>query len=80
MELSFSSPTIRMGRSARPPIAPVDVTSDWYRAMAYPNCTTCEERGRKLLDALIQAKMGEAVKQATLGAAELLGLKEKPNE
>lgn len=40
-------------------------------------CEPCAERRRKLLDALIEARIAEAVKQAALGAAEMVGLKEK---
>lgn len=41
------------------------------------SCTECAERRKKLLDALLQAKIAEASKQAALGAAEMAGLKEK---
>ena len=40
-------------------------------------CTDCSERRKKLLDALLHAKIAEAAKQAALGAAEMAGLKEK---
>ena len=40
-------------------------------------CESCEDRRRRLLDALMQAKIAEALKQAALGAAEMAGLKDK---
>lgn len=40
-------------------------------------CEPCAARRRQLLDALLEARIAEAVKQATLGAAEMVGLKEK---
>ena len=35
-------------------------------------CTPCEERRRKLLDALLAARIAEAVKQAAIGAKEMV--------
>ena len=35
-------------------------------------CTTCEERRRKMLDALLAARIAEAVKQAAIGAKEII--------
>ena len=35
-------------------------------------CTPCEERRRKLLDALLDARIAEAVKQAALGVREMV--------
>jgi len=35
-------------------------------------CKSCDERRRQLLDALWELKMAEALKQAALGAAEML--------
>lgn len=42
-------------------------------------CTPCQERRKKMLDALLNAKIVEAVKQAALGAAEMTGIKDKGN-
>lgn len=35
-------------------------------------CTPCEERRRKLLDALLEARIAEAVKQAAVGVVEII--------
>ena len=35
-------------------------------------CTPCEERRRKMLDALLAARIAEAVKQAAIGAKEII--------
>ena len=35
-------------------------------------CTPCEERRRKLLDALLEARIAEAVKQAAIGVKEMV--------
>ena len=35
-------------------------------------CTPCEERRRKMLDALWDLKMAEALKQAAIGIAEVI--------
>lgn len=40
-------------------------------------CEACSERRKKLVDALLAAKIAEAAKQAAIGAAELVGLKDK---
>lgn len=38
-------------------------------------CDACTERRRKLLDALLEARIAEAIKQAAIGAAEMTGMK-----
>ena len=35
-------------------------------------CTPCEERRRKLLDALLEARIADAVKQAAIGVKEII--------
>ena len=35
-------------------------------------CAPCEERRRKLLDALLDARIAEAVKQAAIGIKEMV--------
>jgi len=35
-------------------------------------CTPCDERRRKLLDALLDARIAEAVKQAAIGIKEMV--------
>ena len=35
-------------------------------------CTPCEERRRKVLDALLEARIAEAVKQAAIGVKEII--------
>lgn len=40
-------------------------------------CEPCEQRRRALFDAWQQQQIAEAVKQAALGAAELVGIKKK---
>ncbi len=35
-------------------------------------CTTCEERRRKMMDALLAARIAEAVKQAAIGVKEMI--------
>ena len=35
-------------------------------------CTPCDERRRKLLDALLDARIAEAVKQAAIGLKEMV--------
>ena len=35
-------------------------------------CTPCEERRRKMLDALLAARIAEAVKQAAVGVVEII--------
>ena len=35
-------------------------------------CAPCEERRRKMLDALLAARIAEAVKQAAIGAVEII--------
>jgi len=35
-------------------------------------CTPCEERRRKMLDALWELKMADALKQAAIGVAEVV--------
>jgi len=35
------------------------------------NCTPCEERRRKMLDAIIAGKIAEALKQAAIGVVEI---------
>lgn len=41
------------------------------------DCTPCAERRRKFMDALLHARIADAAKQAALGAAEMVGIKEK---
>lgn len=41
------------------------------------DCQSCNERRRKLLDAYLEGKMAEALGHAVVGAAEIVGLKEK---
>lgn len=45
--------------------------------MSGSDCEPCAARRRKALDALLAARIAEAVKQAAIGAAEMAGLKEK---
>lgn len=40
-------------------------------------CAECEARRKMARDALLSAKLGESVKQVAIGAAEILGIKEK---
>lgn len=40
-------------------------------------CEPCAERRRKVLDAILDARIAEALKQAAIGASELIGLKGK---
>lgn len=40
-------------------------------------CPTCAERRRKLLEAWQNRQIAEAVRQAALGAAEMVGVKRK---
>jgi len=40
-------------------------------------CADCEARRKMARDALLKAKLGEAVKQIATGAAEVVGIKEK---
>ena len=35
-------------------------------------CTPCEERRRKMLEALLDARIAEAVKQAAIGVREII--------
>lgn len=35
-------------------------------------CTPCDERRRKMLDALLAARIAEAVKQAAIGIKEMV--------
>ena len=37
-------------------------------------CTPCEERRRKMLDALLDARIAEAVKQAAIGVKEMVDI------
>lgn len=41
------------------------------------NCNDCQERRGKALDALLAWRIAEAVKQVAIGAAELVGAKDK---
>lgn len=43
-------------------------------------CTTCAERRRKLLEAWQNRQIAEAVRQAALVAAEMVGVKRKGDE
>jgi len=43
-------------------------------------CKPCEERRKKLASALSQKDAIEAARQMMLGAAELVGLKKKPDD
>lgn len=40
-------------------------------------CPDCEARRQMARDALLRAKLGEAVKQVAIGAVEMIGVKEK---
>lgn len=40
-------------------------------------CADCEARRKMARDALLTAKLGEAVKQVAIGAVEFIGIKEK---
>lgn len=40
-------------------------------------CQSCLDRRRKLMEAWQNRQIAEAVRQAALGAAELVGIKEK---
>lgn len=40
-------------------------------------CPNCSERRKKARDALMNAQFKEAVKQVSIGAAEMLGIKPK---
>lgn len=42
-------------------------------------CTDCEARQKAARDAFVNWHIAEAVKQLGLGAAEMIGLKDKPN-
>lgn len=42
-------------------------------------CETCEARQKAARDAFVNWKIAEAVKQLALGAAEMVGMKEKPD-
>ena len=41
------------------------------------SCEPCEERRRKVLDALLALRIAEALRQVAIGAAEMVGVKEK---
>lgn len=41
------------------------------------DCDDCAARRRKLLDALLAARIAEAVRQVAIGAAEMVGVRVK---
>lgn len=43
-------------------------------------CKSCQERRRAIMDAYLDGKIAEALKQAALGAAEIVGLKKKDDD
>lgn len=40
-------------------------------------CADCDARRKMAREALLSAKLGEAVKQVAIGAVEMIGVKEK---